>query len=265
MTVNLKSGRTIQCTAIVYAIGTIPNIDLAKNAGIRCGKGVVVNDYLKTSDPHIFAMGEIAEFKGELYGITAAAEQQADVLANYLNGNLSSRYNGSVLMNILKFEDLHLCSVGDIYCPEDDWDYEQIVFTDLSRRYYKKCVVYKDRLVGAILIGDKAEFAEFKTLIEDKIELSEKRQELLRGKNQGAPVQGKLVCSCNQVGEGNLSAAIQSGCTDFKTLCKSTGAGMGCGSCKPEVKALLDQVLNQTSHATEPTAHSGKRGSALAQ
>jgi NAD(P)H-nitrite reductase large subunit len=67
------------------------------------------------------------------------------------------------------------------------------------------------------------------------------------------------------VGEGNLSAAIQSGCKDFKTLCKSTGAGMGCGSCKPEVKALLDQVLNQTSHATEPTAHSGKRGSALAQ
>lgn len=265
VTVNLKSGRTIQCTAIVYAIGTIPNIDLAKNAGIRCGKGVVVNDYLQTSDPHIFAMGEIAEFKGELYGITAAAEQQADVLANYLNGNLSSRYNGSVLMNILKFEDLHLCSVGDIYCPEDDWDYEQIVFTDLSRRYYKKCVVYKDRLVGAILIGDKAEFAEFKTLIEDKIELSEKRQELLRGKNQGAPVQGKLVCSCNQVGEVNLSTAIQSGCKDFKTLCKSTGAGMGCGSCKPEVKALLDQVLNQTSHATEPTAHTGKRGSALAQ
>ncbi|MDX2069282.1 MAG: molybdopterin-dependent oxidoreductase [Haliscomenobacter sp.] len=263
--VNLKSGRTIQCTAIVYAIGTIPNIDLAKNAGIRCGKGVVVNDYLQTSDPHIFAMGEIAEFKGELYGITAAAEQQADVLANYLNGNLSSRYNGSVLMNILKFEDLHLCSVGDIYCPEDDWDYEQIVFTDLSRRYYKKCVVYKDRLVGAILIGDKAEFAEFKALIEDKIELSEKRQELLRGKNQGAPVQGKLVCSCNQVGEGNLYAAIQNGCKDFKTLCKSTGAGMGCGSCKPEVKAVLDQVLNQTSHATEPTAHSGKRGSALAQ
>ncbi len=263
--VNLKSGRTIQCSAIVYAIGTIPNIDLAKNAGIRCGKGVVVNDYLQTSDPHIFAMGEIAEFKGELYGITAAAEQQADVLANYLNGNLSSRYNGSVLMNILKFEDLHLCSVGDIYCPEDDWDYEQIVFTDLSRRYYKKCIVYKDRLVGAILIGDKAEFAEFKALIEDKIELSEKRQELLRGKNQGAPIQGKLVCSCNQVGEGNLSAAIQSGCKDFKTLCKSTGAGMGCGSCKPEVKALLDQVLNQTSHATEPTAHSGKRGSALAQ
>ncbi|HOY19294.1 MAG TPA: molybdopterin-dependent oxidoreductase [Haliscomenobacter sp.] len=263
--VNLKSGRTIQCTAIVYAIGTIPNIDLAKNAAIRCGKGVVVNDYLQTSDPHVFAMGEIAEFKGALYGITAAAEQQADVLANYLNGNISSRYNGSVLMNILKFEDLHLCSIGDIYFPEDDLDYEQIVFTDLSRRYYKKCIVYKDRLVGAILIGDKTEFAEYKGLIEDKIELSEKRVELLRGKSQGSPVEGKLVCSCNQVGEGNLNAAIQNGCHDFRTLCKSTGAGMGCGSCKPEVKALLDQTLNKVDHAAELATHPGQRGSALAQ
>lgn len=263
--VNLKSGRTIQCTAIVYAIGTLPNIDLAKNAGIRCGKGVVVNDYLQTSDTHVFAIGEIAEFQGELYGITAAAEQQADVLAHYFNGNLSSRYNGSVLMNILKFEDLHLCSVGNIYCPQDDWDYEEIVFSDLSRRYYKKCIVHRDRLVGAILIGDKTEFAEFKTLIEDRIELSEKRLELLRGKSQGGPVKGKLVCSCNQVGEENLKEAIQQGCEELKTLCKSTGAGMGCGSCKPEVKAILDQNLNQGHHASELTTHSDQRGRALAQ
>ena len=226
---------------------------------------MVVNDYLQTSNPNIFAIGEIAEFKGELYGITAAAEQQADVLANYLNGNLSSRYNGSVLMNILKFEDLHLCSLGNIYCPDDDWDYEEIVFSDLSRRYYKKCIVHRDRLVGAILIGDKSEFAEFKTLIEDKIELSEKRLELLRNKSQESPIIGKLVCSCNQVGEGNLKTAIQNGCEEFKALCKTTGAGMGCGSCKPEVKAILDQTLNQGHHASESATYSSQRGRTLAQ
>jgi ferredoxin-nitrate reductase len=261
--VNLKSGKTLSCTAIVYAIGTIPSISLARDAGLRCGKGVVVDDYLQTSDPNIYAMGEIAEFKGELYGITAAAEQQADLLARYLNGDISSRYRGSVLMNILKFEDLHLCSVGNIYCPEDDPDYEQIVFMDLSQRYYKKCIVYQDRLVGAILIGDKTEFAEYKALIEDQIELGEKRMELLRGKNQGAPVLGKLVCSCNQVGEDNIAMAVQAGCHDFRQLCKQTGAGLGCGSCKPEVKKILDQTIETqgnnkiSSHAPELATHFG--------
>ncbi|MEM7381828.1 MAG: molybdopterin-dependent oxidoreductase, partial [Bacteroidota bacterium] len=68
--VNLKTGRTISCNAIVYAIGTRPNIELAKQANLNTGKGVLVNSHLQTSDPDIFALGEIAEFENSLYGIT---------------------------------------------------------------------------------------------------------------------------------------------------------------------------------------------------
>ncbi|MEO0472117.1 MAG: (2Fe-2S)-binding protein, partial [Bacteroidota bacterium] len=196
--------------------------------------------YLQTSDPSIHAIGEIAEFYQKLYGITAAAEQQADSLARYLTGDLASVYQGSVLMNILKFDDFNLCSVGDILHPANDQEIEEVIFTDLSQRYYKKCIVRNDRLIGAILLGDKAEFAEFKALIEDKIELSDKRNELLRAQSGAKPVLGKLLCSCNQVGSGNLKEAIAAGCTDLNDLCKQTGAGLGCGSCKPEVKAILD-------------------------
>jgi ferredoxin-nitrate reductase len=56
-------------------------------------------------------------------------------------------------------------------------------------------------------------------------------------------VLGKLVCSCNNVGEGNLANLVRGGCTDYRQLCQQSGAGMGCGSCKPEVKAILEQNL----------------------
>ncbi|HTG67156.1 MAG TPA: molybdopterin-dependent oxidoreductase [Flavobacterium sp.] len=238
--IALKSGRILTANAIVYAIGTIPNIEIAKEAGISCGRGVKVNQYLQSSNPDVFAIGEIAEFNDKLFGITSAAEEQADILANFLAGDISSYYKGSVLMNILKLEDINLCSIGELAIPENDDSYEEIVFADLKKRYYKKCIVKDDLLVGAILMGDKNEFAEFKTMIESKIELSDKRNQLLRGNGASAkPVVGKLVCSCSQVGSGNIEEAIKSGTTNFTELCKSTGAGLGCGSCKTEVKEIL--------------------------
>jgi ferredoxin-nitrate reductase len=239
--IALKSGRIITANAIVYTVGTIPNIELAKESGLACGRGVKVNQYLQSSNPSIFAIGEIAEFKNQLFGITSAAEEQADVLANFMAGDISSFYKGSVLMNILKLEDINLCSIGEIEIPENDDSYEEIIFADLGQRYYKKCVVKDDLLIGAILMGDKNEFAEFKTLIESKIELADKRNTLLRGSSDAKPVVGKLVCSCSQVGSGNLEETIKSGVTNFTELCKTTGAGLGCGSCKSEVKEILSK------------------------
>ncbi len=246
--VTLKTGRIIKCNAIVYAIGTRPNIELAKHSDIKTGRGVLVNEYLQTSDPYIFALGEIAEFKNSLFGITSAAEQQADIAAKYILGDFSSMYNGSVLMNILKFENLDLCSLGMVNAPADDSSYEEIIFMDVSKRYYKKCIVKDDTLLGAILMGDKNDFSEFKRLIEEEIELSEKRNELLRGNTNSVPLKGKLVCSCSQVGEGNLIEVINTGCTEFTKLCSETGAGLGCGSCKPEIKDILNKQLQAVAH-----------------
>ena len=242
LNITLKSGKLITANAIVYAIGTRPNIEIAKENGIKCGRGVIVNQHLQTSHPDIFAIGEIAEFNNQLFGITSAAEEQASILANFIAGDISEAYNGSVLMNILKFNDLNLCSIGEINIPENDDTYEEIIFTDISKRYYKKCIVKDDLLIGAVLMGDKNEFAEFKTMIESKIEMSDKRNTLLRGSSKDEPVLGKLVCSCSQVGAGNIEALIQSGCTNFTELCNKSGAGLGCGSCKTEVREILNNT-----------------------
>ena len=239
--VTLKSGLKITCDVVVYAIGTIPNIGLAKNSGIACERGVIVDKHLRTKDPNIYAIGEIAQFNRQLFGITAAAEEQANILAEHIAGDPESTYDGSILMNILKLEHVALCSIGHIPMGDEKDDYEEMIYSDISLRHYKKCVIQNDRLVGAILIGDKSQFAEFRNLIENKIELSDRRAQLILGNTDSTPIKGKLVCSCNNIGEGNIVDAIASGCSDLRTLCQQTGAGLGCGSCKPEVHNILKQ------------------------
>lgn len=240
--IQLKSGRKLPCQVVVLAIGTEPNTELAREAGLECNRGVVVNDYLQTSDPAIFAAGELAQWNGQMWGITLAAEQQAEVAARFIAGDVSKPYRGSLSMNILKMEGLHLCSIGLPEVPPNGIGYEEIVFVDKAKRYYKKCIVQGDKLVGAILVGDKNEFREFQNLIANGLELSEKRLQLLRASKTVDPVEGKLVCSCNGVGRGNLERAIASDCTDFQQLCQKTGAGTGCGSCRPEVRSILDSM-----------------------
>lgn len=241
--IQLKSGKRIECQVVVIAIGTVPNIELARDAGLICNRGVVVNDYLQTSDPSIFAAGEVAQWNGQMWGITLAAEQQAEIAARYIAGDISQPYKGSLSISILKMEGLHLCSMGLTEVPPNAGsEYEEIIFIDKSKRYYKKCIVRGDKLVGALLVGDKNEFAEFRELIANGTELSEKRLQLLRASEPVDPVEGKLVCSCNTVGQGNLEQAIQAGCTDFQQLCQKTGAGTGCGSCRPEVRSILERM-----------------------
>jgi ferredoxin-nitrate reductase len=239
--IGLKSGRKISCDAVILAIGTTPNSELARDCGLLCKRGVVVNERLQTNDPAVYAIGEIAEFEGNLFGITSAAEQQAQVVARFLSGDIAAYYRGSLLMNIIKIHGFDLCSIGLIECP--DSNYEEIVFIDKTKRYYKKCIIYKDKLVGAILIGDKNEFLEFKELIASGTELSDKRLQLLRSGKKAEPVLGKLVCSCNNVGVENICNKIKSGCTELKALSAATGAGTGCGSCRPEVKRILTGYL----------------------
>ncbi|MFD2932337.1 molybdopterin-dependent oxidoreductase [Spirosoma flavum] len=262
--VQLQSGRKLQCQVVVMAIGTVPNIELARASGLTCNRGIVVNDYLQTSDPDIFAAGEVAQWNGQMWGVTLAAEQQAETAARFIAGDISQPYRGSLSMNILKMEGLHLCSIGLTEVPRsgvpansgtpdrgtpDRATYEEIIFIDKAKRYYKKCIVHGDKLVGAILIGDKNEFQEFRGLIADGIELSEKRLHLLRSNKKVDPVEGKLVCSCNTVGKGNLERAIQAGCTDFQQLCQKTGAGTGCGSCRPEVRSILEKMALVSANA----------------
>jgi len=240
--ITLQSGYAGVFDAVVVAIGTRPNVELLAAAGVECGRGVLVNDHLQTSDPLIYAMGEIAEHNATLHGVTAAAEEQAEVAARHLAGDVLARYDGSLRMNILKVSDLHVSSVGIPVAPTGGEGYDEVVVLDRAEGYYKKCIVKDDRLVGAILVGDSAELAEFRDLVRSGFELAEKRGNLLRGGKRAEPRLGRMVCACGNVGAGNIRQAIDAGCTDLGGLCAATGAGIGCGSCKPEIRRILDAL-----------------------
>jgi ferredoxin-nitrate reductase len=244
--VRTESGKYLPCDLLVYAIGTRPNIELARDAGLRCGDGVIVDDTMCASDGNIYVIGEAAEHGGTRHGTTHAAQQQANVAAAHAAGDPWARYSGSVAIHIVKVAGLALASLGKTAVRQQDGHaYEEIIVEDRAERYYLRCVVLHNRLVGAVMAGDISQLDRFKTWIEQGMELDEERKKLLR---PGAsptlpPPRGRIVCSCLQVGVDNLREAIAAGCGDLPSLCKATGAGGGCGSCRPELQAMLAQEV----------------------
>jgi ferredoxin-nitrate reductase len=240
--VRTQNGVYYPCDAVFFATGTTPNIALARTASLPCRQGVLVDDGMRTEDPGIFAIGEIAEHRHRCYGTTPAAQAQAVVAAAQLAGDTWTRYSGSISFNVLKLKGLALCTMGDAGADTSAPGYEEIVLLDRSERLYQKCIVRHNRLVGAILYGDTSPMAELKGLIESQLELDEARRTLLRGTAVSRePLEGPLVCSCNQVGEGNLLRALAEGCDSLESLCAKTGAGTGCGSCRPELGAFMER------------------------
>ena len=252
--VKLKSGVSLPTDLIIAAIGTRPNIELLKEANITCQYGVCVNEYMRTSDADVYAIGEIAQLHGQIWGISPAAQEQAKIVAKVLSGDPHAYYTGSTFMNILKLHDVQLASIGMTDVPSKDaHEYQVVRLEDINRHYYKKCIIHQNRLVGAILLGNKDEFNEFRRLIADGVELNETRDTLLRPNGvQQEPLSGVLVCACNNVGDGNIKKCIKNGVTDLDGIMLATGAGTGCGSCKPEVLALLNNSAAVPIDASMP-------------
>lgn len=235
--VRLTSGRILDCALLIYAAGTEPNIELARDAGLACDHGIRVDDRLCTSDPNIFAIGEAAEHRGVSYGTTLSAEDQGRTAARFAAGDPSAVYAGSIRMNILKVEGIRLASIGRLEGAKGES--QDLVYKDEAAGIYKKCVVHKDRLVGAILLGDLSEMELFRSLIADGTELGDQRKTLLMRFEEIAPMRGELVCSCNTVGRINIEDAVHAGTTELTALMSCTRAGTGCGSCRPEVARIL--------------------------
>jgi ferredoxin-nitrate reductase len=244
--VTLASGRRLEAAAVVFGTGTTPNIELAKTAGLKIGRGVTVDDRMVTSDPSILALGEIAEWEGQSWGITPAAEEQARVAAGSLAGDPFARYAGSTSVNVLKIGGLNLASMGRL--TSDHPRAETILFVDEALRTYKKVVLEDDRVVGALLLGEKQEFAALKDLIDSGLELGETRRTLLRSGSVPREGTGKLICSCLSVRESTLNEAVAAGADSVEKLMSATGAGTGCGSCRPELARFCTLKTQEPVH-----------------
>ncbi|CCJ07920.1 Nitrite reductase [NAD(P)H], large subunit [Methylocystis sp. SC2] len=179
--VEFADGRTVPADAVVFAVGIHANADLARQAGLDVGRGVIVDDGLETSESGVFAIGECADHRGVCYGLVEPAYEQGRVLAMRLAGEDAS-YGGSVVSTNLKVSGVRVFSAGD-YLGEVDA--RRIVCKDPRMGIYRKLVMRDDRLVGAILIGDTRGAADILDLIRSGADVSSMCDELMFG----APMQ----------------------------------------------------------------------------
>ncbi len=159
--IELADGTSIAADLIVVAIGIRPNIELAEKAGIITDRGIAVNDRLETSAQGIFAIGECAQHAGYCYGLVEPAYEQARILARHLAG-IRERYQGSVLSTNLKVSGVSVFSAGNFLGGAGC---EEIVLSDPGFGTYKKLVIERGRLAGAVLYGDTTDALWYRDLI----------------------------------------------------------------------------------------------------
>ncbi|WP_223069766.1 nitrite reductase large subunit NirB [Paenibacillus caui] len=242
-------GERIDADLVVMAVGIKPNVELAQTAGIKVNRGIVVNDYMETNIPGIYALGECAEHRGIAYGLVAPLYEQGAVLAKRLAGVQTEGYSGSVTSTKLKVSGVDVFSAGAFAEQEGT---RVLKYQDEVDGVYKKLVIQDNKLVGAVLFGDTNDGAELFSVIKNGETIEGREKELLLGIPQEALASGsgnsrleglaadEIICGCNGVSKGTIVQAIQEqDCTSVGQIKACTKASASCGGCKPLVEGLL--------------------------
>ena len=254
---RFNDGIEIETDLIVMAAGVRPNIQLAQASRIKTNRGIVVNDFMETSIPNIFAVGECAEHRGAVYGLVKPLYEQGKVLASHLCGIDSPGYYGSVLSTQLKISGVNVFSAGKF---DGDESTNAITVNDERARVYKKIVFKENKLIGAVLYGDTKDGSRLLELIvKDKDIADFEKVVLLHSDKEtqssiSSMVHSDMICTCNGVTKGTIIEVVQKeGLTTVDQVKKCTKASGSCGGCKPLVAELLayiqsddfDEVIEQ--------------------
>ena len=178
--VQLADGRELPADIVVFAVGVRPNIDLARAVGLDVNRGIIVDDFMATSEPDIFAVGECIEHRGQTFGLVGPLWEQARICAAVLCGDTPQPYVASAPHTSLKVTGIDVFSAGALEARDDGDD--EITLRDAGSNQYKKLVVRDGRLVGAILYGEIADGPWFVELIESKRDITPLRDGLIFGR-----------------------------------------------------------------------------------
>ncbi len=176
--VALEDGRRLAAELVVIATGIAPRTELARACGLRCDRGILVDDTMQTFDPSIYAVGECVQHRGSTYGLVAPLWEQARVCAAHLAEHGATRYRGSMPATQLKVTGIELFSAGDI---EAGANTETLRYSDAERGVYKRLFIEANRLRGVVLYGDTANAAWYAELIETARDVAALREHMLLG------------------------------------------------------------------------------------
>jgi nitrite reductase (NADH) large subunit len=174
--IHMRDGRAIDGDIVVFSTGIRPEINLAKAAGLRVNRGVVVNHRLQTSVEGIFAAGDAAEFEGQVYGIIPPAIDQARIAAANMVAPDSAVYAGTLPSTTLEVAGAEVTTLGEALV--DGEEYTKLRKVDIKAGQYRKLVLRDKRIVGAILLNDSRS-RPIKRLIEQKTDVSNHIDQLL--------------------------------------------------------------------------------------
>lgn len=252
-----KDGSSIEAEIVVIAAGIRPNVELGRKAGLQVNRAIVVNDFMETSHPDIFAVGECVEHKGICYGLVAPLLEQGKVLAATISGNKGPRYEGSVTAAKLKIMGVDVFSAGDF--SESAPGTDVVRYEDAALGVYKKLTLRDGKLAGAIMVGDTSDSHRYMDWLRSQADLSSQRRQLLfptpvedTGLDIAEMPDTKVVCGCMGVSKGVIIEAIlQKGVNTLAQLKECTRASTGCGSCTEHCQQLLKAVVPAFEEETE--------------
>ncbi len=257
--VEFKGGGSIKADMVVIAAGIRPNIELGHKAGLEVKRGIVVNDYMETSNLDIFAVGECVQHNGICYGLVAPLIEQGKVLAATITGNKGPTYQGSVLASKLKIMGVDVFSAGEITDKNDGS--EVIRYEDPTLGIYKKLVLKSGKLAGVILVGETEDSHRYMDWLRTQTDLAGMRRQLLfpepasdSGFDVAQMPDNETICGCNGVTKGTIIHAIhEKGVSTLAQLKECTRASTGCGSCTGLCQQLLKAVVPEFEEEVKKT------------
>jgi nitrite reductase (NADH) large subunit len=268
--VRLIGDRVVRADLVILATGAQPRVDLALAAGLEVGRGIKIDDYGHTSDHFIYAAGDCAEHQGRVYGRVHPGYEQAAVIAERLlsegKSKRSRRYEGSVVACQVKGLDLPVLSM--LHQNQVLNELEKLEYRAPEQKILRKLLLKDGTLSGVIAVG---EWEGLWRVQEDirrarRLRPAERRRFLKTGspykENEESDEIGRwpesaVVCNCRGIAKGQIRQIVEAGHCSTDQICQATGAGGGCGGCRPLVAELARHLGHVGADPQATTAGQG--------
>jgi NAD(P)H-nitrite reductase large subunit len=189
--IHLSNGETLECDILIMAVGVLPNVKIAADAGIKIVRGIVVDEYMRTSEKGIFAAGDCVESldllsnENKILALWPNASNQGETAGLNMTGK-KQKAPATFAMNAISFFGMQIISAGIINSGGDGGG----AYSDISGSKLRKLNIAHDNLIGFILINDNQRAGIYTALINDRTRLSSLEYDI-KEKNIGLNVYPK--------------------------------------------------------------------------